>query len=201
MRRFLVIAGVVMIIGIIAYVLFVRPDEKKIAPKKLKLTVSMKTHFIMYANSEAEIYSGPGNGFDIVRKTEKDEKLFVDQPVNGWFPVYPVLIDSIKNLEKNRIGYIHQNHLARTSGNLKNRFVTSLRDEFERKNLEVEIMLEKKDSVLVLSSLSFNDTWVENFLKTSTFSEIKDMGFAELIITNTTDYVRSWRFEGGQSAK
>ncbi len=181
--------------GIVAIALYLSLKEKEVAPSKMKPEAIFKSHLIMYTRSAANIYAGMHEDTEVVKKLLPDERLYVDQPLKGWFPVYPVLIDSIKNLEKNLIGYIRGEYLISTSTAIRRGFVRTLQDKFKSENKNVTISLRDMDTAIDLNHPLFDELWVSKFTQTETFQDIQKLGFEELVISNGTNYTRRWKFD------
>jgi len=189
------IAGLIIILaGVLTVTLYYLAGEKKTPPARIKVPAVFRSHMIMYAKSEANIYAERSEKSEIVKKLAADEILFIDQPQEGWFPVYNTLVDSIKNLERDRIGYIREDMLISTSTAIRRQFVDGLRKKFETENKHVYISLKNDDTLLLINHPSFDETWVKEFTKTPAFLEMRHLGITDFIVTNGRGFEQRWKF-------
>jgi hypothetical protein len=193
-KKYWITGLIIILVGVIAVTIYYLAGEKKTPPARIKIPTVFKSHMIMYARSEANIYAKPNENSEIVKKLTADEKLFIDQPQEGWFPVYKSQVDSIKNLERNRIGYIREDLLISTSTAIRRKFVDGLREKFKSENKDVYISLKNNDTLLLINHSSFDETWVRGFISTPAFLEMRHLGFTDFIVTNGRGFERRWKF-------
>jgi len=194
-KKIWIIGSIILLSGIVAIALYFLLREEEVAPPKMNPGAMFKSHLVMYTKSAANIYAGMHENTEVVKKLLPDERLYVDQPYKGWFPVYPVLIDSIKNLEKNMIGYIRGEYLISTSTTMRRGFVRILQDKFKLENKNITINLRDMDTVIDFNHPLLDDLWVTEFTQSETFQDIRNLGFEELVISNGTNYTRRWKFD------
>ena len=195
-KKFWLIGLIILIVAIISilWIYFGTWDNERPKAEK-RIHAVFKSHLIMYTKGASHIYRGRGPDTEIVKPVGPDERIFVDQPQNGWFPVYPMLVDSIINLEKNLIGYISSKDLITTSIAMREGFVKGLKDKFISEDKNVRVQLENNKTHILLEHPSFDENWIGEFTRSRYFTEIKDLGFSELIISDGRGFKKQWRFE------
>ena len=181
--------------AIIAFGLFFLFREKPSIPTKIEIAAVFKSHLIMYTVEESNIYKSQKEDSEIIKKVGPDELLYVDQPHGDWFPVYPGLVDSIKNLKKNLIGYIHSKNLISTSTTMRQGFINSLKEKLKSENKNINVSLKNKNTLILLNNPSIDENWLKAFTRSAYFTDMKDLGFSGLIITDGRGFERRWMFD------